>query len=387
MGPAIEIQELRARLTVIGVGGAGNNAVARMIRKGVMGLELIAANTDAQALAISPVERILQLGRRATVGLGAGSRSDIGREAAWESRTEIERVLDASDMCFVAAGMGGGTGTGAAPVVAEIARKLGILTIGVVTKPFAFEGTRRMRAAEEGIDALANHVDSLIVVPNQNLFRIINAHTTLKTAFGLSDDILYQGVRSITDLITAPGYINLDFADIRAVLADRGRARLGTGEASGEDRAARAAEQALTDPLLDEDIAGAQSLLISIVGGDDLLLGEIDEAAARITKLVDANADIIWGSNHDPELEGRIRVSIVAAGLAKVAAPAREALPILVTPGDATADEFLVPAVAPEEPPPVCEPAVALAAPTLFERMAAASRPGAAQTFQRAAAA
>jgi cell division protein FtsZ len=283
--------------------------------------------------------------------------------------------------------MGGGTGTGAAPVVAEIARKLGILTIGVVTKPFAFEGTRRMRAAEEGIDALANHVDSLIVVPNQNLFRVINAHTTLKTAFGLSDDILYQGVRSITDLITAPGYINLDFADIRAVLADRGRARLGTGEASGQDRAARAAEQALTDPLLDEDIAGAQSLLISIVGGDDLLLGEIDEAAARITNLVDADADIIWGSNHDPELEGRIRVSIVAAGLAKVAAPAREALPILVTPADETADEGLVPTVAPEEPPPVCEPAVALPAPTLFERMAAASRPGAAQTLQRAAAA
>ncbi len=308
--PIADLQSppLNPRITVIGVGGAGNNALSLMVENDPQGVELVAANTDAQALRCSAVPNILQLGRSTTQGLGAGSRPEIGHQAALESRGNIERCLQGSDMCFIAAGMGGGTGTGAAPVIAEIARSMGMLTVAVVTRPFAFEGTRRSRAADHGIEALAPHVDSLIVIPNQNLFRLISPTTSLKRAFALADDILYRGVRSISDLMVLPGLINLDFADVRTVLANTGRAKIGTGEAAGEDRASRAAVQALTDPLLDDDVAGARSLLVSIVGGDDLLLWEVDEAARQITDLVDTDADIIWGSSHDPSLHGQIRV-------------------------------------------------------------------------------
>jgi len=288
-------------------------------------------------------------------------------------------------MCFIAAGMGGGTGTGAAPVIAEIARSKGILTVAVVTKPFSFEGSRRTRSAEQGIEALAPHVDSLIVIPNQNLFRVISSATTLKSAFALADDILYQGVRSISDLMVVPGLINLDFADVRTVLANTGRAKIGTGEAAGEDRASRAAVQALTDPLLDEEVAGARGLLVSISGGEDLLLWEVDEAVRQITDLVDADADIIWGSSQDPSLNGRMRVSIVAAGIGEAVAradvprivlPERiEIAPILELEAEAPALEPAFPA-APAIPLARPEHAVAAQPPSLFERMAEAARSG-----------
>ncbi|MBV9930626.1 MAG: cell division protein FtsZ [Alphaproteobacteria bacterium] len=375
---------LSPRITVVGVGGAGNNALSIMMARHLQGVELVAANTDAQALRCSPVPHILQLGRDTTEGLGAGSRAEVGREAATGSRGEIERSLQGSDMCFIAAGMGGGTGTGAAPVIAEIARSMGMLTVAVVTKPFAFEGTRRARAADHGLEALAPHVDSLIVIPNQNLFRLISPSTTLRGAFALADEILYRGVRSISDLMVVPGLINLDFADVRTVLANTGRAKIGTGEAAGADRGQRAAMQALTDPLLDEEVAGARGLLVSIVGGDDLLLWEVDEAARHITDLVDADADIIWGSSHDPSLQGRMRVSIIAAGIGPNSARGDmpdtvEAAPVEIAPA---------PGPAPKEsageegssPPPGAPPAApnraARRQPSLFERMAEAARSG-----------
>src|SRR5687768_8142172 len=245
------LDELRPRILIVGVGGAGGNAIANMMRSEVRGVEFIAANTDAQALRDSPADRIVQLGRRTTEGLGAGSRAELGRAAAEESLAEIERMLDGAHMCFIAAGLGGGTGTGAAPVIAKAARDRGILTVGVVTKPFAFEGARRARAAEAGLDELRKHVDTLIVVPNQNLFRVADAGTTFKAAFELADDVLQQGVRGITDLMVMPGLINLDFADVRAVMTGMGQAMMGSGEASGDDRAMRAAEQAISNPLLD----------------------------------------------------------------------------------------------------------------------------------------
>jgi cell division protein FtsZ len=311
----MELNELRPRISVMGVGGAGGNAVANMIRNGVAGVDFIAANTDAQALRDSPADRIVQLGRATTGGLGAGSRAEVGKAAAEESRAEIDRVLDGAHMCFIAAGLGGGTGTGAAPVIAEAARAKGILTVGVVTRPFAFEGNRRARAADEGLEALQRHVDTLIVIPNQNLFRIASPATTFKAAFDLADEVLQQGVRGITDLMVMPGMINLDFADIRTIMAGMGKAMMGTGEASGEDRALRAAEQAIANPLLDEALKGARGLIISITGGEDMRLMEVDEVASHIKEMVDPEADIIWGSAFDAGLDGRIRVSVVATGI------------------------------------------------------------------------
>jgi cell division protein FtsZ len=324
------IEELHPRITVIGVGGAGGNAVANMMLNGVKGVTFVVANTDAQALAASPVDRILQLGRMTTEGLGAGSRAEIGKAAAEESLAEIEDMLEGAHMCFVAAGMGGGTGSGAAPVIAEAARAKGILTVGVATKPFAFEGRRRAAVAEAGLEELEKHVDTLIVIPNQNLFRVSSPATTFKAAFDLADDVLQQGVRGITDLMVQPGLINLDFADVRTIMANPGKAMMGTGEACGEDRALRAAEQAIANPLLDEALRGASGLIISITGGDDMLLMEVDEVASHIKALVDPDADIIWGSAFDQSLAGRIRVSVVATGIDAALGAAAEA-PILQT--------------------------------------------------------
>ena len=311
----VELNELRPRISVIGVGGAGGNAVSNMIRSGVAGVDFVVANTDAQALRDSPADRIVQLGRGVTGGLGAGSRAEVGQAAAEESLDEIGRMLDGAHMCFIAAGLGGGTGTGAAPIIARVARDKGILTVGVVTKPFAFEGARRARAAELGLEALRQSVDTLIVIPNQNLFRVASAATTFKAAFDLADEVLQQGVRGITDLMVMPGMINLDFADIRTIMAGMGKAMMGTGEATGDDRALRAAEQAIANPLLDEALAGARGLIISIQGGDDMRLMEVDEVAMHIKEMVDPEADIIWGSTFNHALEGRIRVSVVATGI------------------------------------------------------------------------
>ncbi|CAA9505859.1 MAG: Cell division protein FtsZ [uncultured Sphingomonas sp.] len=312
--PAVD--ELRPRISVIGVGGAGGNAIANMIRRDVQGVDFLVANTDAQALNHSLADRRVQLGPKITQGLGAGSRPEIGRAAAEETIEELERSLDGAHMCFIAAGMGGGTGTGAAPVIAKAARDRGILTVGVVTKPFAFEGARRARAAESGIDELQAHVDTLIVIPNQNLFRLANSDTTFKEAFEMADEVLQQGVRGITDLMVMPGLINLDFADVRAVMGEMGKAMMGTGEASGENRAIEAAEKAISNPLLDGvSMRGAKGVIVSIVGGEDMRLMEVDEAASHIKELVDPDANIIWGSAFNGDLEGRIRVSVVATGI------------------------------------------------------------------------
>jgi len=394
----LEPDELRPRILVVGVGGAGGNAIAGMIRHGVGGVGFVAANTDAQALQALPVERAVQLGRRTTGGLGAGSCPVVGRAAALESAAEIERMLDGADLVFIAAGLGGGTGTGAAPVVAETARRKGILTVGVVTRPFAFEGDRRTRIAEAGLAALQRHVDTLIVVPNQNLFRVAGAATTFRAAFDLADEVLRQGVRGIIDLMVMPGLINLDFADLRSVMADMGRAMMGTGEAAGEGRALRAAEAAITNPLLDEAVRGARGLIISITGGDDLALMEVDEAAGHLKALVDAEADIIWGAAFNPDLAGRIRVSIVATGIDSAPAPAAvpEAGPQAANPARPTAAAPRAPAPPREEPllltaeliesppppPPAAEDEVCTSppepspspGPSLFDRMAGAAR-------------
>ncbi|HKT14720.1 MAG TPA: cell division protein FtsZ [Allosphingosinicella sp.] len=312
--PAVD--ELRPRISVIGVGGAGGNAIANMINSDVQGVDFIVANTDAQALNASPADRRIQLGLKITQGLGAGSRPEIGKAAAEETLAEIEKALDGAHMCFLAAGMGGGTGTGAAPVIAKIAREKGILTVGVVTKPFSFEGARRGRAADSGIQELQQHVDTLIVIPNQNLFRIANPNTTFKEAFQMADEVLQQGVRGITDLMVMPGLINLDFADVRSVMGEMGKAMMGTGEAGGDNRAIEAAEQAIANPLLDGvSMRGARGVIISITGGEDMRLMEVDEAANHIKDLVDPDANIIWGSAFNNDLEGKIRVSVVATGI------------------------------------------------------------------------
>ena len=312
--PAVE--ELRPRITVIGVGGAGGNAVANMINADIEGVDFLVANTDAQALNSSIAEDRIQLGPDITQGLGAGARPEVGRAAAEETLDEIDRVLDGVHMCFIAAGMGGGTGTGATPVIAKAARDRGVLTVGVVTKPFMFEGARRMRAAEAGIEELQKHVDTLIVIPNQNLFLVASPDTTFKEAFSLADEVLQQGVRSITDLMVMPGLINLDFADVRSVMGEMGKAMMGTGEADGESRALEAAEKAIANPLLDGvSMAGAKGVIISIIGGEDMKLMEVDEAATHIRELVDPDANIIWGSAFNPDLEGKIRVSVVATGI------------------------------------------------------------------------
>ena len=324
IGPAAS-DDPRPRIAVIGVGGAGGNAIANMMAAKIEGVEFIVANTDAQALSNSTAPTRIQLGPDITGGLGAGARAEVGKAAAEETAAEIEEALDGANMCFIAAGMGGGTGTGAAPVIAEAARRKGVLTVGVVTKPFLFEGTRRMRSAESGIIELQKHVDTLIVIPNQNLFLIAKAETTFKEAFQLADEVLQQGVRSITDLMVMPGLINLDFADIESVMQEAGKAMMGTGEGEGENRALEAAERAIANPLLDGvSMQGAKRVIISIIGGEDMKLLEVDEAANHIRELVDEDANIIWGSAFNAELEGKIRVSVVATGIdtsAEAAAP------------------------------------------------------------------
>ncbi len=315
IGPASD-DDLRPKIMVVGVGGAGGNAIANMMEAQIEGVDFIVANTDAQALSSSPSEKRIQLGPDITGGLGAGARPEVGKAAAEETVGDIEDALEGVNMVFIAAGMGGGTGTGAAPVIAEAARKKGVLTVGVVTKPFLFEGTRRMRAAEAGIDELQKHVDTLIVIPNQNLFLVAKAETTFKEAFQLADEVLQQGVRSITDLMVMPGLINLDFADVRSVMSEMGKAMMGTGEGEGDNRALEAAERAIANPLLDGvSMAGAKGVIISIIGGEDMKLLEVDEAANHIRELVDEDANIIWGSAFNPDLDGKIRVSVVATGI------------------------------------------------------------------------
>ena len=315
IGPP-QVDELKPRIAVIGVGGAGGNAIANMIAARVEGVDFIVANTDAQALNASPAERRIQLGTQITQGLGAGSRPEVGRAAAEESISQVEEALNGAHMCFVAAGMGGGTGTGAAPVIAKAARDRGILTVGVVTKPFMFEGARRMRSADAGIAELQDHVDTLIVIPNQNLFLVANPNTTFKEAFTMADEVLQQGVRGITDLMVMPGLINLDFADVRSVMREMGKAMMGTGEAEGDGRALEAAQKAIANPLLDGvSMAGAKGVIISITGGEDMRLMEVDEAANHIRELVDPDANIIWGSAFNESLDGKIRVSVVATGI------------------------------------------------------------------------
>ncbi|MBK8161117.1 MAG: cell division protein FtsZ [Rhodospirillaceae bacterium] len=311
--------DIRPKITVIGVGGAGGNAVSNMIRSKLEGVEFMVANTDAQALQQSLCERRIQLGNTVTKGLGAGARPDIGRASAEEAVREIAEQLAGSNMAFITAGMGGGTGTGAAPVVAQIAREQGILTVGVVTKPFHFEGAHRMRLAESGIQELQQYVDTLIIIPNQNLFRIANEKTTFADAFKMADEVLYSGVRGVTDLMVMPGLINLDFADIRAVMSEMGKAMMGTGEATGENRAIAAAEAAISNPLLDEvSMKGARGVLINITGGMDMTLFEVDEAANRIRDEVDPDANIIFGSTFDQALDGKIRISVVATGIESI---------------------------------------------------------------------
>ena len=315
IGPPV-VDELKPKIAVIGVGGAGGNAIANMINANVEGVDFIVANTDAQALNSSPAEFRIQLGPDITQGLGAGSRPEVGRAAAEETLEQVKAALAGAHMCFIAAGMGGGTGTGAAPVIARAAREMNILTVGVVTKPFLFEGQRRMRSCEAGIDELQQHVDTLIVIPNQNLFLVANPNTTFKEAFLLADEVLQQGVRGITDLMVMPGLINLDFADVRSVMHEMGKAMMGTGEAEGDGRALEAAERAIANPLLDGvSMQGAKGVIISITGGEDMRLMEVDEAANHIRELVDPDANIIWGSAFNENLNGKIRVSVVATGI------------------------------------------------------------------------
>ncbi len=308
--------DLKPRITVFGVGGAGGNAVNNMIEKNLDGVDFVVANTDAQALQQTKAEHRVQLGIKVTEGLGAGARASVGAAAAEESIEQIVDHLAGAHMCFITAGMGGGTGTGAAPIIAQAARELGVLTVGVVTKPFQFEGNKRMRQAEDGVEALQKVVDTLIIIPNQNLFRLANEKTTFTEAFSMADDVLYQGVKGVTDLMVRPGLINLDFADVRAVMDEMGKAMMGTGEAEGEDRAIQAAEKAIANPLLDEiSLRGAKGVLINITGGHDLTLFELDEAANRIREEVDPDANIIVGSTLDTEMGGLMRVSVVATGI------------------------------------------------------------------------
>jgi cell division protein FtsZ len=311
-----DIRELKPRITVFGVGGAGGNAVNNMSSAGLQGVDFVVANTDAQALTMSKAERIVQMGVQVTEGLGAGSQPDVGRAAAEEVIDEIRDHLSGAHMVFVTAGMGGGTGTGAAPVIARAAREMGILTVGVVTKPFHFEGGRRMKIAETGINDLQKAVDTLIIIPNQNLFRVANEKTTFADAFAMADQVLYSGVACITDLMVKEGLINLDFADVRSIMSEMGKAMMGTGEAAGDKRAVQAAEAAIANPLLDEtSMRGARGLLISITGGNDLTLYEVDEAASRIRQEVDEEANIILGATFDSALDGVVRVSVVATGI------------------------------------------------------------------------
>nr|WP_299496455.1 cell division protein FtsZ [uncultured Rhizobium sp.] len=360
-----DITELKPRITVFGVGGGGGNAVNNMITAGLQGVDFVVANTDAQALTMTKAERIIQLGVSVTEGLGAGSQPEVGRAAAEECIDEIIDHLNGTHMCFVTAGMGGGTGTGAAPVVAQAARNKGILTVGVVTKPFHFEGARRMRLAEQGIEELQKSVDTLIVIPNQNLFRIANDKTTFADAFAMADQVLYSGVACITDLMVKEGLINLDFADVRSVMREMGRAMMGTGEASGQGRAMQAAEAAIANPLLDEtSMKGAQGLLISITGGRDMTLFEVDEAATRIREEVDPDANIILGATFDEALEGIIRVSVVATGIDRAALASKgfEAAPL--------AKPVMRPSAAVASAPAAYQPAMTQAPKTVVDPVA-----------------
>jgi len=359
--------DLKPRITVVGVGGAGGNAVNNMITSHLEGVDFVVCNTDAQALAHCLAERKVQLGASITHGLGAGARPEIGRAAAEESLEEVLDHLQGSNMVFITAGMGGGTGTGAAPVIARAVRELGILTVGVVTKPFHFEGAHRMRLAEAGIEELQQYVDTLIVIPNQNLFRLANERTTFREAFRMADEVLHMGVRGITDLIMMPGLINLDFADIRTVMSEMGKAMMGTGEAGGERRALEAAEAAISNPLLDEvSMKGARGVLINITGGSDLTLYEVDEAANRIREEVDPEANIIFGAILDETMEGRVRVSVVATGI-EAPGTRREETPATASAGSsaAAAPRPVVPGFrfeARPHSPPAREPAAARSA-------------------------
>jgi cell division protein FtsZ len=363
--------ELKPRIVVFGVGGAGGNAVNNMIEAGLEGVEFVVANTDAQQLAFAKTDRRVQLGVLATQGLGAGAHPEIGMSAAEESIPEIGEHLDGAHMVFITAGMGGGTGTGAAPIIAKCARERGILTVGVVTKPFHFEGRHRMRLADAGIGELQRYVDTLIVIPNQNLFRVANERTTFAEAFGMADQVLHSGVRSITDLMVLPGLINLDFADVRTVMTEMGKAMMGTGEAGGDDRALMAAQNAIQNPLLDEvSLKGAKAVLVNVTGGLDMTLLEVDEAANAISEQVDPEANIIFGAAFDPSLDGMIRVSVVATGMdgASIAAiePKLERRPMTAPPlrvSDArTAASEPAEAPAYAGPEPIRQPEPALAA-------------------------
>ena len=342
--PVTQHTDFSPRITVIGVGGGGCNAVNNMIAAGLDGVEFVVANTDAQALLHSRAERRVQLGPHLTQGLGAGAKPEIGRAAAEEATEELARHLDGSHMVFITAGMGGGTGTGAAPVIARMARERGILTVGVVTKPFDFEGIKRRRASDTGLEELQQFVDTLIVIPNQNLFRIANERTTFAEAFKMADNVLHMGVRGVTDLMVKPGVVNLDFADIRTVMAEMGKAMMGTGEADGDDRSVKAAEAAISNPLLeDTSLRGARGVLINITGGLDMTLFEVDEAANRIRKEVDEDANIIFGSSVEDDLNGRIRVSVVATGIDAAAPAQAQAAPAQApAPGPQRADTFTV---------------------------------------------
>jgi len=362
-----EENELRPRITVFGVGGAGGNAVNNMIEKQLEGVEFVVANTDAQALQQNQSASRIQLGVKVTEGLGAGARAEVGAAAAEESIEQIVDHLAGAHMCFITAGMGGGTGTGAAPIIAQAARELGVLTVGVVTKPFQFEGVKRMRQAEAGVEALQKMVDTLIIIPNQNLFRLANEKTTFTEAFSMADDVLYQGVKGVTDLMVRPGLINLDFADVRAVMDEMGKAMMGTGEAEGEDRAKQAAEKAIANPLLDEiSLRGARGVLINITGGYDLTLFELDEAANRIREEVDPDANIIVGSTLDPDVSGVMRVSVVATGI-DVSENAAD------IPFPTRADSAFTPAAPVVEEVAETEPAAAAEEPGLFDASPAAA--------------
>ncbi|MFG5383453.1 cell division protein FtsZ [Yoonia sp. R2-816] len=353
-------EELKPRITVFGVGGAGGNAVNNMIEQELDGTEFVVANTDAQALQQSRASAKIQMGLKVTEGLGAGARATVGAAAAEESIEQIVDHLAGAHMCFITAGMGGGTGTGAAPIIAQAARELGVLTVGVVTKPFQFEGGKRMQQADAGIEALQKVVDTLIIIPNQNLFRLANENTTFTEAFAMADDVLYQGVKGVTDLMVRPGLINLDFADVRAVMDEMGKAMMGTGEADGENRAIQAAEKAIANPLLDEiSLEGAKGVLINITGGYDLTLFELDEAANKIREKVDSEANIIVGSTLDTNMEGKMRVSVVATGIDAAVSHADQPLP-----RRSMAAPLAQPAEAPAPQPVEEAPAVAAVAET-----------------------
>ncbi|MFN3645071.1 MAG: cell division protein FtsZ [Gemmobacter sp.] len=387
---AKEGADLKPRITVFGVGGAGGNAVNNMIDQQLDGVDFVVANTDAQALAQSRAPHRVQLGAKVTEGLGAGAKPQIGAAAAEESIEQIVDHLAGAHMCFITAGMGGGTGTGAAPIIAQAAREMGVLTVGVVTKPFAFEGNKRMRQAEEGVEALQKVVDTLIIIPNQNLFRLANEKTTFTEAFAMADDVLYQGVKGVTDLMVKPGLINLDFADVRSVMDEMGKAMMGTGDGEGPNRAVQAAEKAIANPLLDEiSLHGAKGVLINITGGYDLTLFELDEAANIIREKVDPEANIIVGSTLDPTMEGRIRVSVVATGIDATARTAAAPAPIQARPAAPAPQmpprpqaEFVPPTPAPQpapqpqaafQPPPAYQPPPQPAA-DLFEASPQAAR-------------